>query len=131
MPSPGNKQRMVQRTEEIEDRMYKSSLKQIVAFLNATLPSVEECEDPETIGKSQVEIKKVKSKQDKDSGPQSSYLVRDVTPTRVPAKLEKPETVKKRTNKFSERKYNDIKINRKLRQEKKKPVSKSMKDPSA
>lgn len=129
MPSSENKQQVVQHAGNIEDKMYKSSLKQVVAFLNTTLPQVGEADSLEATDKLDKKTKKVRSKQDRDSELQSSYLMRDVTPTRIPAKLEKPEESKKRINKFSGRKYNDIKMSRKLRKGRKELPPKSAESP--
>lgn len=101
-----------QHTRNAEDRMYRSSLKQIVSFLNTTLPPLE---DSESVDRTEKKIKKLKDKPD-ENAELGSYLVKDVTPTRVPGKPSESKTKKKRINAFSERKYNDIRADGKLRQ---------------
>lgn len=132
--------------EELEKRMYRSSLRQIVKFLNTTLPPVCVSEESSTeeppreaskeapkekrpLKARRLGIYKVRDTKKKtralveDAG---GYSVRAVTPTRVKKTVEKetaaPAARKKRINKYSELKYNDIKEkNRRSRKPPSKP----------
>lgn len=96
---------------DIEKEIYRSSLKQVVNFLNTTLPPLEN----DSVEKP-VKIKK-KEKKIENETLENSYLLKSVTPTRQMSDFkvkDTNETVKKRINTFSERKYKDTKMNRKL-----------------
>lgn len=102
---------------ELEKKMYKSSLKQVVEFLNTTLPPIEDSSEVENKIKKQKLKKKASKKieQDEIVDDKNSYRIRDVTPSRVFKKLEPKKDTTKRVNKYSERKYNDIKDIKRLK----------------
>lgn len=120
-------------SEGLEREIYRSSLKQVVQFLNTTLPPLEESADSELLEK--LEEKKLKKREERKSSfklrkeeeqlDKDSYLLKSVTPRRNIEKCAKKEVKvekesrKKRMNSFSERKNNDVKANRKLHSKKK------------
>ena len=105
----------------LEKEIYKSSLKQIVSFLNTTLPPViKDSEESDEKPKEKIKIKKNKTEEKIDL--RDSYLIKSVTPKRELKnfkKKEEPEGLRKRFNTFSERKLNDLKVNKKLHKTKK------------
>jgi len=103
---------------ELEKKMYKSCLKQVVEFLNTTLPPIEDFSEVENKIKKQKLKKKASKKVEQDDDivdEKNSYKIRDVTPSRVFTKLEPKKDTSKRVNKYSERKYNDIKDIKRLK----------------
>lgn len=104
--------------EKLEKEIYRSCLKQVVEYLNTTLPPLEDSDESSNIEKPKVEKKKDKFKKKEEDT--DYYLLRDTQPTRTIEKCtkKKPQAFygkKKRVNEFSERKVNDIKINKKAR----------------
>lgn len=107
--------------DELETKMYRSCLKQLVNYLNSKLPKLEESsfesvveleEKPKRVKKLPKEIIKEEFN--------DSYKLKDVTPTRKFKKVEEiKKEKKKRFNKYSERKYNDIKALRSFKKHKK------------
>lgn len=111
--------------EDLEKRMYRSSLKQVVEFMNATLPPLSESSElkPITVVRPRTErqlgtykVRDSKKKTRLLMQDDKSYSVRSVLPTRIKklTEEEEEEKPKKRINKFSERKYNDMKERKKL-----------------
>lgn len=107
-----------------EERLYRSSLKQVVDFLNTTLPPLSDTEESshsateEIKEKKPVKIKKLGIYKVRDTKKKTKALMQeageystfDVEPTRIRKSLKKedPNAKKKRFNKFSELKYNDM-----------------------
>lgn len=112
------------KVDDIEREIYKSSLKQVVTFLNTTLPPLEnEILDKKDSQDKKRAIKKKIERVDQNKELENSYLLKSVTPTREFKDFKKDEernSRKKRVNSFSERKFNDIKVNKKLRKTNKK-----------
>lgn len=113
---------------ELEKMMYRSSLKQAVAFLNTTLPPHVDSEESEDLSVKQVEEESPKERSKNRLGiykvrnakkktkliikEAGEYAVTDIAPTRVKKALvseQAPQGKKKRVNRFSELHYNDIK----------------------
>lgn len=128
-------------SDGLEREIYRACLKQVVEFLNTTLPPISDSEDSEKVSKASSKknkiestkettessgtveaagsVKKISVRNGREKNDRLSYSLRSVTPTREKKsiKVEAPKLGaerKKRVNSFSERKNNDKKANRQL-----------------
>ncbi|ELA41899.1 uncharacterized protein VICG_01083 [Vittaforma corneae ATCC 50505] len=87
-----SEQKEIQPLSGLEEQMYKSCLKQIVKYLNTTLPPLSES-DESTIQSTTPSTKQTKtakdSKTDARRESRGSYLLRDVVPSKIRKSIDK------------------------------------------
>lgn len=84
----------------IEKEIYRSCLKELVEFLNTTLPPLSD-EESESEEKQPQKKKKIIQKEKKPT--ESSYLLKDVVPTRVPKEIKENNQKKTKSGKGKSR----------------------------